>query len=319
MKGSIKITIAVGTIIVVLYILSLSYSPKQAFVRSSMNTEVFNSWLKSCNKVPDYKTDVLMYSNQTESFLQSLQQKYGPISYSGVTSLDTNLTSTELERRSTCIRNGPHDRATNGSKFWGNAEHIRRTHHTYLKDEKAVLLEIGGNKGNDAGEFVQLYNPRYMILEPLEEYANILSNKFKNNSRVTVINLGLGAKDEVVMVKIEGANACATSKFLGVGGDTPLYIVNTTEFLLKIGVGLFDIDLMTMNCEGCEFEALETLLSTSLIKHFRNIQFATHSTIQGLTNPIERYCTIQELLSRTHRPTYQYRFIWESWRRRDLP
>lgn len=136
--------------------------------------------------------------------------------------------------------------------------------------------------------------------------------------RVTVVNLGLGAKNEIVMVKIEGNNACATSKFSGKNGDTPLYITNTTEFLLKVGVGMFDVDLMSMNCEGCEFEALETLLSTNLVTHFKNIQFATHSTIEGLDRPLPRYCNIQQLLARTHTPTYQYKFIWESWRRKDL-
>jgi hypothetical protein len=134
-----------------------------------------------------------------------------------------------------------------------------------------------------------------------------------------VLNLGLGAKNEVVMVKIEGHNACATSKFSTARGETPLYVTNATEFLLKIGVGLFNIDLFTMNCEGCEFEVLETLLSTNLVNHLRNIQFATHSRISGLEKPIQRYCRIQQLLYRTHRPTYQYKLIWESWRRRDLP
>ena len=137
--------------------------------------------------------------------------------------------------------------------------------------------------------------------------------------RVTVVNVGLGMRNEVILVKIEGSNACATSKFSGAGGTTPLYITNATEFMLRLGVGLFDVDLMTMNCEGCEFEALEMLLSTNLIEHFKNIQFATHSTIAGLRDPLGRYCKIHQLLSRTHRPTYQYKFIWESWRRRDEP
>lgn len=135
---------------------------------------------------------------------------------------------------------------------------------------------------------------------------------------MTVFNLGLGIRNEIVMVKVDGNNACATSKFSGAGGKTPLYITNATDFLLKIGLGTFDIDLLTMNCEGCEFEALETILSTNVVNHLRNIQFATHSTIPGLKDPIQRYCNIQQLLMRTHRPTYQYKFIWESWRRRDL-
>lgn len=110
--------------------------------------------------------------------------------------------------------------------------------------------------------------------------------------RVTVINLGLGTKNEVIFVKIEGNDGDATSKFSGKGGETPLYISNATEFMMKLGVGVFDVDLLTLNCEGCEYEALETLLSTSLVRHFRNIQWATHSTIRGIPDPIGRYCRI---------------------------
>ncbi|KAH3836281.1 hypothetical protein DPMN_109651 [Dreissena polymorpha] len=257
-------------------------------------------------------------ANQSEGFEKALLQKYGPIQFSSVHQVSTLLTSQEEARQRECIKNGPRDRGQNGSKFWGAAEHIRRTHHGYLAREDAVLIEVGGNQGNDASEFVRLYNPRYIVLEPLEQYAEILRNKFQNNSRVTVINLGLGAKNEVLFVKIEGNNACATSKFSGMGGETPLYISNATEFMMKLGVGVFEVDLLTLNCEGCEYEALETLLSTSLVRHFRNIQWATHSEIPGIPDPVGRYCRIQELLSRTHRPTYQYRLIWESWRRRNL-
>lgn len=273
---------------------------------------------ESSQNIPEFRMDMLKSSNMSDMFAFALRKKYGPIDFQGVKSISTALTPEEEQTFRTCVDNGPKDRERNGSKFWGKNEHIRRSHHTYLKNENAVLMEVGGNKGNDASEFVRLYNPRYIILEPIEEYANILTDKFKDNSRVTVINLGLGEKNEIVMVKIEGNNACATSKFSGKGGETPLYIANATEFLLKIGLGLFDIDLLTMNCEGCEFETLETLLSTNLVEHVRNIQFATHSTISGLSDPIGRYCRTQQLLRRTHRPTYQYKFIWESWRRKDI-
>ncbi|KAL3884947.1 hypothetical protein ACJMK2_025046 [Sinanodonta woodiana] len=257
-------------------------------------------------------------ADDKDALLQHLSERYGPVSFVGIGPRNINLTPEEENRAAICLQNAVHDREKNGSRFWGKDEHIRRTHHSYLKNKNAVLIEAGGNKGNDAFEFVKLYNPRYIILEPLEEYTNILKEKFKNNSRVTVVNVGLGIKNEVVMVNIEGNNACATSKFSGANGKTPLYITNATAFLMKLGVGLFDVDLLTMNCEGCEFEALETILSTNLINYIKNIQFATHSTLKGLENPLGRYCKIQELLRRTHKPTYQYRFIWESWRRDDL-
>ncbi|KAL3885241.1 hypothetical protein ACJMK2_025329 [Sinanodonta woodiana] len=253
-----------------------------------------------------------------DAFFQHLSERYGPVTFVNIHPRSTNLTQEEQNRAVTCLRNAVKDRDQNGSRFWGREEHIRTTHHTYLTNKDAVMIEIGGNRGDDATEFVKLYNPRYIILEPLEEYFNILKEKFKNNSRVTVVNVGLGIKNEVAMVNIEGFHADATSKFLGSNGKTPLYIANATKFLMNLGVGLFHVDLLTSNCEGCEYEVLETILSTNLINYIKNFQFATHSTLKGLEDPLGRYCKIQELLRRTHKPTYQYRLIWESWRRNDL-
>ncbi|KAK3577311.1 hypothetical protein CHS0354_008404 [Potamilus streckersoni] len=253
-----------------------------------------------------------------DALLQHLSERYGPVSFVSIHPRNTDLTPEEQNRAARCLKNAVSDRDKNGSRFWGKEEHIRTTHHTYLKNKDVVMIEIGGNRGDDATEFVKLYNPRYIILEPLENYFNILKEKFKNNSRVTVVNVGLGIKNEVAMVSIEGVNACATSKFSGANGKTLLYITNATKFLMNLGVGLFDVDLLTTNCEGCEYEVLETILSTNLINYIKNIQFATHSTLKGLKDPLGRYCKFQELLQRTHTPTYQYRFIWESWRRNDL-
>ena len=156
-----------------------------------------------------------------------------------------------------------------------------------------------------------------MILEPLPEYVGILRKKFENNPQVSVYNLGLGAKNESLMVTVEGNNACATSKFSGKKASVPIHVINAIDFFASVGIGSFEVDLLTLNCKGCEYEALETLLTSNIIKSFRNIQWATHSTLK-MKDPIGRYCRIEQLLLRTHRPTYQYRFIWESWRRRDI-
>ncbi|KAH3786093.1 hypothetical protein DPMN_164194 [Dreissena polymorpha] len=113
----------------------------------------------------------------------------------------------------TAVRTAP----SSGARRSTSAEPI----HGYLAREDAVLIEVEGNQGND--EFIRRYNSLYIVLETLEQYAKMLRNKFQNNSRVTVINLGLGAKNVVLFVKIECNNACATSKFSGEGGETPLY------------------------------------------------------------------------------------------------
>lgn len=240
-----------------------------------------------------------------------LNKKEGNIEFHSV------LNKEEGIRYQQCIQDGLRDRDKNMGKFWGNPQ-IRHTHHKYLKED-SLVLEVGGNKGEDTTEFVRLYNLRIITLEPVEEYANNLKDHFKNNPKVSVVNLGLSDKTEVIYAQLSGKGGEGTSKFSEAHGGTPLVLADTNEFFLKLGtITRFQVDLMSVNCEGCEYDLLEAILSSSLVTQFKNIQFAMHSTLLGLSNPIARYCQIQELLKRTHTPTYQYRFIWESWKRKDI-
>ena len=54
---------------------------------------------------------------------------------------------------------------------------------------------------------------------------------------------------------------------------------DTTHFLLQIGILCYEVDLITVNCEGCEFEIKEEVIASGMIKQFRHVQFATHPTL----------------------------------------
>ncbi|KAL3885240.1 hypothetical protein ACJMK2_025328 [Sinanodonta woodiana] len=220
--------------------------------------------LSTANSFPDLEDTLHFMNSKSNITSDALYQHF------------TDLKQEKQNRAITCLRNAVRERDVNVSRFWGKEEHIRTTHHTYLRNKDAGMIEIGGNRGDDATEFVKL---------------------------VKVVIVGLGIKNKVAMVNNEGVDGDATSKFLGSNGKTPLYIANATKFLMNLGVGLFHVDLLTTNCEGCEYEVLETILSTNLINYIKNFQFATHSTLKGLEDPLGRYCKIQELLRRTHKPT----------------
>ena len=193
---------------------------------------------------------------------------------------------------------------------------MRLAHLSYLKPD-SVVLEIGGNQGHDISRLIKLYDPVLITLEPVEKFAKRLMELFKDNTKVVVLNFGLGRVTDEVFVKVTGSEGDATSMFANAHGDTSLIIANTTQFLLRIGIRKFDFDLLLINCEGCEYEVLEMILSSGLTRQLKNIQFAAHS-LPRLRNPDSRYCQIAALLHRTHSPTYRFRFTWEHWRRNDL-
>ena len=130
------------------------------------------------------------------------------------------------------------------------------------------------------------------------------------------MNIGLGKKTCAVNIDVRGE---ATSIFAK-AGNTTVKLVSSLEFFTKIGVGYFDIDLLTMDCEGCELDILDDLLENNMMQYFKNIQFESHSHVTRLKrdNWEERYCRMQQYLTRSHRLTFQYKHVWENWRRLDV-
>ena len=228
-----------------------------------------------------------------------------------------NLSALEQYRHTFCVNNLNKNRQEDRMRYRkDNAEPMRHTHLSYLKPE-SVVIEIGGNRGQDTNKMVKSFDPNIITLEPVETMAIRLKELFKDNKKVTVLNFGLGKVTEEVFVDVTGNGGEATSMFAKNSGSTSLIIANTTEFLLRIGAQIFDFDLLLINCEGCEFEVLEATLANALISKFKNIQFQTHN-LPNIPDQDSRYCQIEALLNRTHSPTYRYRYVWEHWRRNDL-
>lgn len=43
-------------------------------------------------------------------------------------------------------------------------------------------------------------------------------------------------------------------------------IIDIIFFFLFLGVGVYELDLLIMNCEGCEFEVLEIFVKLNFIE-----------------------------------------------------
>jgi len=220
----------------------------------------------------------------------------------------------------TCVSNYEKDYKEWHDKFWtGDTQYIRHSYHKYLNSE-SIIVDVGGNVGDDAASFIDSYQPKvYVLLEPLKYLHRKLLRRFKDNRNVIVYNMGLGFKYEKFWLNIEGNHGDATSAFSkGEDGTCSLKIVNSTKFFVQLGLACFHIDLLTINCEGCEFAVVENLISTNQIMFIKHLQFATHTKIDRIKNPVFRYCRLQQMLKMTHTLGYQYKFIWETWVRNDI-
>lgn len=112
---------------------------------SNKNSYVIKNF-KQSDDYPDIDVEAfdLANVNDTDEFIELLKAKYNDVRVSGIRATDTTLNLKEEENYQTCVKNGVRDRQMNGSKFW-SVQQIRRTHHTYLAREDAVLMEVGGS------------------------------------------------------------------------------------------------------------------------------------------------------------------------------
>ncbi|XP_061162773.1 uncharacterized protein LOC133171994 [Saccostrea echinata] len=318
----LKLTLACALGIVTIIIINNRYSSRNVVIQTNALTGEQTSQTKCGEHDDDFRFSGLeTVKPLTEKVPMKFRSKEASCSQKNFLKLNDQLTFEETRRKMECARNWVKDHKQGSDAFWmGNTQYIRHSHHTYLNKDSTVF-DIGGNKGEDAEAMIKRYNPgTYVILEPIKTLFSKLVRMFESNKKVTLYNFGLARKDEKFYVNVLGHGGDATSIFSGNdnGGSCLLRVVNTTQFLLQVGISCYEVDLITINCEGCEFEIMEEILASGMIGQFRHIQFATHPTLKHLKNPAERYCEIQEKLKRTHKASYQYKWCWESWTRKDL-
>ena len=98
------------------------------------------------------------------------------------------------------------------------------------------------------------------------------------------------------------------------GKKIPLEIIDASTVVKNVTGGVGDLDLLHVNCEGCEYEMLENIIKSGLHWKIKIIQFGTHffSEVPNLT---QRYCAIRSELIQSHQMVYGTAFGWERWDR----
>lgn len=180
---------------------------------------------------------------------------------------------------------------------------------TYDLNEDSVIMDFGGYAGVWAQQMINKYNPNVYVLEPVPEFYNQMVTKFANNSKVRLMNVGVGIENKEGMIFMSGD---ATSSNISSNKSIDIKF-NTVETILK-NWGLSEIDLVQINIEGDEYSLLEHMLETGDINKFNNIQVQFHL---GVENDIIRRNNIREgLIKNRFEINFDYPFVWESWKKK---
>ena len=178
----------------------------------------------------------------------------------------------------------------------------------YPLSAQSLVFDLGGYKGQWASDIHAMYGCQVYVFEPVPLFAGQIARRFQRNPRIRVFDFGLSARDETDRI---GLAQDGSSTFKPGTESVEIRLVGISEFLRKEGV--HEIDLMKINIEGGEYSLLEHMLDEGLTDRIRDIQVQFHDFVPDAA---ARMAAIQQRLAKSHVPTYQFPFVWESWRLR---
>lgn len=174
----------------------------------------------------------------------------------------------------------------------------------YNLNPDSVVLDIGFFKGTFSKKMFDKYGCFIYAYEPMKKYYNLGIKNFINNKKIFVNNYGLG--EENLTLKVNDLNDQTSILFTKEDGDEIVIKDICEEFKEKT----FNfIDLIKINIEGAEYNLMKKIIDNNLHKKIKNFQIQFH---QEHEKNITR-AQIQNMLSKTHRLTYNYDYVWENW------
>jgi FkbM family methyltransferase len=175
----------------------------------------------------------------------------------------------------------------------------------YDLDENSVVFDLGGYEGQWTSDIFAKYCCWIDVFEPVDDFAQQIAERFRRNQKIRVHNYGLADENKTARLAL---SQDGSSAFKDGGQVTEIKLIRAQEFFTSHNIS--HIDLMKINIEGGEYELLEHLIESGLIKKVSNVQVQFHDFVPDAGRKMRR---IQEELEKTHRLTYQYLFVWENW------
>lgn len=194
------------------------------------------------------------------------------------------------------------------SWFRANGDETLRLRYDELTQESTVF-DLGGYKGQWSSDLFARYCCEIYCFEPVRAFATAIEEKFSHNPKIHVFPFGLAEQTKGATIS-HGADG--SSMFAGSGQEN-IQLVQAASFFKKNNIK--KIDLLKINIEGGEYDLLDHLIESGSIAMIDNLQIQFHNFFPEAA---QRMRAIQTNLSRTHRITWQYEFVWENWKKNEL-
>lgn len=190
----------------------------------------------------------------------------------------------------------------------------------------SIVFDIGANVGIWTENIYNKYHPQIYCFEPASSSFNLLEQKFKDNNDIRLYKFGLGSTNRDIYLFTTNEKGGDVSEFLEKKRQRLLSNNNIAiekcivkEFIQFIKDNNIDnIDLLAINCEGCEYDLLNHLLNTKYISNIKNILIQFHTPENGviIDKWEEKIKLIRNGLEITHIQIWNSPGYFEMWSKR---
>ena len=185
---------------------------------------------------------------------------------------------------------------------------LRLNYPTLNKD--SIVFDLGGYFGDFAYEINKKYGCKVYLFEPHPTYYEKCVKRFSDNKKITLFNFGISDNEGTFTLSdsVDGSSFHNPTHKLKQGLECEI-----KEFFSVISdLDIKNIDLIKINIEGGEYPLLKHIADKNELAIIDEYQIQFHNFIEGAES--KRNILITEL-SKTHKRTWCYKFVWESWKR----
>ena len=174
----------------------------------------------------------------------------------------------------------------------------------YPLNENSVVLDIGGYTGDFANLIYNKYFCNIYIFEPVDIYYNKLQDRFKNIDKIKIFNYGISGENKKFNLIYD--NNCS---YFEPANTENIKLKSFLEIYKELNLN--NIDLLKLNVEGAEYDILNNIYKNTLMNNIKDIQVQFHYHL--LNDPEKTLQEIRSKLSKTHKQTWNYEWVWENW------
>ena len=172
----------------------------------------------------------------------------------------------------------------------------------------SIVFDVGAYKGDWSNRmFNKFPGIKVVAFEPVEHYCDEFS-KLNEGRDYDMFRVGLSNKEQRLFIEDTGLSTSLSSE-----GNLAIDVKDIRSY-----VSLYEsIDVLKMNIEGAEYECIEALIESDMIRKVRHVLVQFHGVDNNVETSVAKWAAIAENLSKTHNLDWSYPFIWERWTLRD--